>query len=113
MAEFLLQRNIFRKLKITAISSSQWNVSMVSIEFIREIKSRLMKCLISEDYIKVRTPGFTISLQTRSNGYVRNNEIMSEIFLFISNIYLKQKTNTLLCLYVCIIYFDLVCNSPI
>ena len=53
--QIFFQRNIFRKLRITVISSSQWSVVSTFWVIWGNVRCRLMKPLIFGDYTKIIT----------------------------------------------------------
>ena len=53
--QIFFQRNIFRKVKITVISSSQWIVVSTFWVISGNVRCRLMKALIFGDYTKIIT----------------------------------------------------------
>ena len=53
--QIFFQRNIFRKLRITVISSNHWNVVSTFWVILGNVRCRLMKPLIFGDYTKIIT----------------------------------------------------------
>ena len=52
--QIFFQRNIFRKLRITVVTSSQWNVASTFWVIWGNVRCRLMNPLIFGDYTKIK-----------------------------------------------------------